>query len=138
MNLKGDAMCRATLRPIGALAISLMLTGYAAAQEAPGELPSPVTLADVVRLAGERRDEIRAAQARVRAADARPAIASALPDPMLSPSLDHLPFMLNGADVSVTIEQQIPLSGIREHRRASAGRMVAGRLLSLEDRHIRV
>ena len=26
----------------------------------------------------------------------------------------------NGADVSVTIEQQIPLSGIRGHRRASA------------------
>ena len=113
-------MCRATLRPIGVLAISLVVTGSAAAQGAPGALPSPVTLPDVVRLAGERRDEIRAAQARVRAADARPAIVSALADPMLSPSLDHLPFMLNGADVSVTIEQQIPLSGIREHRRASA------------------
>jgi outer membrane protein TolC len=39
---------------------------------------------------------------------------------MISPSLDHLPFMLDGADVSFTIEQQIPLSGIRGHRRASA------------------
>jgi outer membrane protein TolC len=39
---------------------------------------------------------------------------------MISPSLDHLPFMLGGADVSFTIEQQIPLSGIRRHRRASA------------------
>jgi outer membrane protein TolC len=39
---------------------------------------------------------------------------------MISPSIDHLPFMLDGADVSVTIEQQIPLSGIRRHRRASA------------------
>src|SRR5512145_1268863 len=39
---------------------------------------------------------------------------------MLSPSLDHLPFMLEGADVSFTIEQQIPLSGIRGHRRAAA------------------
>jgi outer membrane protein TolC len=39
---------------------------------------------------------------------------------MIAPSLDHLPFMLGGADVSVTIEQQIPLSGIRGHRRASA------------------
>ena len=29
---------------------------------------------------------------------------------MVSPSLDHLPFMWSGADVSVTIEQQIPLS----------------------------
>jgi outer membrane protein TolC len=39
---------------------------------------------------------------------------------MISPSLDHLPFMMGGADYSVTIEQQIPLSGIRGHRRASA------------------
>ena len=39
---------------------------------------------------------------------------------MISPSLDHLPFMLGGADVSVTVEQRIPLSGIRGHRRASA------------------
>lgn len=39
---------------------------------------------------------------------------------MISPSLDHLPFMLGGADVSVTLEQRIPLSGIRGHRRTSA------------------
>ena len=83
-------------------------------------LPSPLTLGDVIRIAGERRDEIHAARARTTAGEARPAIVSALPDPMLSPSLDHLPFMLNGADFSVTIEQQIPLSGIRGHRRSSA------------------
>ena len=68
----------------------------------------------------ERRDEIQAARARIRAGEARPTIVSALEDPMISPSLDHLPFMLGGADVSFTIEQQIPLSGIRGHRRASA------------------
>jgi outer membrane protein TolC len=56
----------------------------------------------------------------VRAGETRPAIVSALEDPMISPSLDHLPFMLGGADVSFTFEQQIPLSGIRRHRRASA------------------
>jgi hypothetical protein len=83
-------------------------------------LPSPLSLGDVIRLAGERRDEIQAARARTRAGEARPAIVSALQDPMFSPSLDHLPFMLGGADVSFTIEQQIPLSGIRGHRRASA------------------
>jgi outer membrane protein, heavy metal efflux system len=83
-------------------------------------LPSPLTLADVVRIAGERRDEVEAARARTRAAEARPTIVGALADPMISPSLDHLPFMLGGADVSFTIEQQIPLSGIRGHRRASA------------------
>ncbi len=83
-------------------------------------LPSPLRLVDVVRIAGERRAEIDAARARTRAAEQRPAIVGALQDPMVSPSLDHLPFMWGGADVSVTIEQQIPLSGVRGHRRASA------------------
>jgi outer membrane protein TolC len=73
-----------------------------------------------MRIAAERRDEIQAARARTRAGEARPTIVSALENPMISPSLDHLPFMMGGADVSVTIEQQIPLSGIRRHRRASA------------------
>ena len=91
----------------------------AAAQDAK-PLPSPLGIGDVIRIAAERRDEIQAARARTRAGEARPAIVSALSDPMLSPSLDHLPFMLNGADFSVAIEQQIPLSGIRGHRRASS------------------
>ena len=89
------------------------------AQEAQ-PLPSPLSLGDVVRIASERRDELAAARARVRAGEARPAIVSALQDPMISPSLDHKPFMMSGADVSVTIEQQIPLSGLRGHRRTSA------------------
>jgi outer membrane protein TolC len=93
--------------------------GPMAAQTTP-VLPSPLGLGDVIRLAGERRDEIQAARARIRAGEARPGIVSGLEDPMISPSLDHLPFMLGGADVSFTIEQQIPLSGIRRHRRASA------------------
>jgi outer membrane protein TolC len=88
--------------------------------QTPPVLPSPLSLGDVIRLASERRDEIQAARARIRAGEARPTIVSALQDPMISPSLDHLPFMLGGADVSVAIEQQIPLSGIRGHRRASA------------------
>jgi outer membrane protein TolC len=92
----------------------------AAAQEPVQALPSPLSLADVIRIAGDRRDEIQAARAGIRAGEARPTIVAALADPMVSPSLDHLPFMLGGADVSVTIEQQIPLSGIRRHRRASA------------------
>jgi outer membrane protein TolC len=95
-------------------------SGRAPAQQPAETLPSPVSLADVIRIAGDRRDEIEAARARVRAGEARPTIVAALADPMISPSLDHLPFMLNGADVSVAIEQQIPLSGIRGHRRASS------------------
>ena len=91
----------------------------AAAQTRPA-LPSPLSLADVIRVAGERRAEVEAARARSRAGEERPTIVSALEDPMISPAIDHLPFMLDGADVSVTIEQRIPLSGIRRHRRASA------------------
>ena len=105
-----------------AAAVVLALAGspVIAAAQTSETLPSPLGLADVVRLAGDRRDEIEAARARTRAGEARPDIVSALEDPMISPSLDHLPFMLQGADVSVTIEQRIPLSGIRGHRRASA------------------
>ncbi len=98
---------------------SALLTSDATAQPA-SPIPSPLSLTDVVRIASERRDEIAAARARSLAAEQRPAIVSALEDPMISPSIDHLPFMWGGADVSVTIEQQIPLSGIRRHRRASA------------------
>ena len=100
---------------LGILAVS---PGFAAAQ-ATESLPSPLSLGDVIRIASERRDEIQAARERIRAGEARPTIVSALEDPMISPSLDHLPFMLGGADVSITIEQQIPLSGIRRNRRAS-------------------
>lgn len=102
------------------LVIVTMLQTPTAVAQATSALQSPLSLADVIRLAGERRDEIHAARARSLAAEQRPAIVSALEDPMISPSLDHLPFMWGGADVSVTIEQQIPLSGIRGHRRASA------------------
>ena len=102
------------------LAIAAIGWPALAAAQAATDLPSPLGLADVVRVASQRRAEIQAARARVRAGEARPAIVSGLEDPMLSPSLDHLPFMLGGADVSITIEQRIPLSGIRRHRRASA------------------
>ncbi len=98
----------------------MVLTGPTGAWAQTPVLPSPLSLGDVIRVASERRDEIQAARARTRAGEARPAIVSALEDPMIAPSLDHLPFMLGGADVSLTIEQRIPLSGIRGHRRASA------------------
>jgi outer membrane protein TolC len=107
------------LRSVVLLAV-WVATSPAAARAQTAGLPSPLSLDDVVRVAGERRDEIQAARARVRAGEARPAIVSALADPMISPSLDHLPFMLGGVDYSVTIEQQIPLSGIRGHRRTGA------------------
>jgi outer membrane protein TolC len=102
------------------LLTTLVIAPARTAAQATQPLPSPLTLGDVIRIAGERRDEIQAAQARIRAGEARPAIVSALADPMISPSLDHKPFTMSGADYSVTIEQQIPLSGIRRNRRTSA------------------
>lgn len=107
--------------PIGVLLfVAILVTSRPAVAQTEVALPSPLTLGHVIQMAGERRDEIQAAHARTRAGEARPAIVSALADPMISPSLDHLPFRLDGANVSVTIEQQFPLSGIRGHRRASA------------------
>ena len=102
------------------LVIRLLWLSAPAIAQASQPLPSPLTLADVVRISGERRDEIEAARARTRAAEARPALVSALSDPMVSPALDHKPFMMGGADYSVTIEQEIPLSGIRRNRRVAA------------------
>ena len=101
-------------------AIVAIIAPASAAAQAPQSLPSPLTLPDVIRLAVERRDEIRAAHARIQAGEARAASVSALADPMISPSLDHKPFTMSGADYSVTIEQQIPVSRIRRNRRASA------------------
>jgi cobalt-zinc-cadmium efflux system outer membrane protein len=81
---------------------------------------TPLTFADVLRVAGERRDEIVAAREAIRAGEQRPTIVSALDDPMVAMSLDHIPFMGGGVDFNGTVEQRWPLSNVRAHRRASA------------------
>lgn len=86
----------------------------------PEALPDPLRLEQVIQRARQRRFEVAAAQARAGAAGQRPAIVSALEDPMVSPSIDHLPFMLQGVDASLAIEQRFPLSGILGHRRSAA------------------
>jgi cobalt-zinc-cadmium efflux system outer membrane protein len=78
-----------------------------AAPDATGAL----RLGDVIREARSRRREIVAATARASAAGAVPDRVSALPDPMVMASLDHLPLMLDGANYSFMVEQQFPLSG---------------------------
>jgi outer membrane protein, heavy metal efflux system len=45
---------------------------------------------------------------------------SALEDPEVFASIDHLPFMGGGADLSLAIEQRFPLSGIRGDRARAA------------------
>jgi outer membrane protein TolC len=110
-----DSMTPCSVPVVVALVLAVWPTGRAAAQD----LPNPLSLSDAIRVAHERRFEIEAARASAAAAGARADIVSALDDPMLSSSLDHLPFMWAGADVSVTLEQRFPLSGIRGHRRAA-------------------
>jgi len=83
-------------------------------------LPAPLGVGDVLRVAKARRAEVAAAGARARAAAERPAIVSALDDPEVFSSIDHLPFMGGGADVSFTLEQRFSLSGLRGHRRRVA------------------
>lgn len=127
------------------LGISLFLLDFARA-----ETSLPLSLQDVVDLALEQRQEITAARARADAARARPAIVSALEDPMLSPAIDHYPFdpmdegdsmdtaptMEEGEspsepvatenasnrryDWSVSVEQKFPLSRVLTHRRHAA------------------
>jgi outer membrane protein TolC len=104
------------------LAILLLGASSALAEERSGlpDLPSPLRLPDVLAYARAHRSEIVAARARVRAADERPAIVSALEDPMVMPSVDHLPFMLHGVDASLMVEQRFPLSGVLGDRRRAA------------------
>jgi outer membrane protein TolC len=102
------------------LAVLGILAPREACAQDPEALPNPLGLERVVQIAGERRAEIAAARARARAAGERPAIVSALEDPTIFPSIDHLPFMLQGVDYSVSVEQRFPLSGMRGHRRGAA------------------
>ena len=105
--------------------LHLLFLGQAQAQHSEREpvdeaLPNPLQLQYVVRFARSHRAEITAARARAHAAAQRPAVVSALDDPMISPSLDHLPFRLHAADVSLTVEQRFPLSHVRGNRRKAA------------------
>lgn len=83
-------------------------------------LPSPLSIVAVVEHAATHRAELEVARARRAAAQQRTASVSALEDPMVMPSLDHVPFMLHGADVSLMVEQRFPLSRLRSHREHSA------------------
>lgn len=108
------------VRVLGLSLVLIASPGAGALAQQPVYPAGPLNLEAAVQLASQRRPEIAAARARARAAEARPAIAGALEDPSVSASIDHLPFMLNGADVSFAVEQRFPLSGIRGHRRAAA------------------
>ncbi len=55
---------------------------------------------------------MQAARFRTNAAAEHPKVVSALPDPMVMVSMDHLPFSMMGVDGSVTVQQDFPLSGV--------------------------
>ncbi|MES1174961.1 MAG: TolC family protein [Myxococcales bacterium] len=105
---------------INAFALVVLFSGTGAAERGEGLLPSPLRLQDVTRFAREHRAELSVARARARAAGERPAIVSGLEDPMIFPSLDHVPFMLDGVNWSLTVEQRFPLSSVRGNRRRVA------------------
>ena len=92
------------------------------------------SLEEVQQQALSHRKEIGAAEARLKAAEQKPSVVSALEDPMLMPSIDHYPFEKagdmeeesNGSfDWSIALEQRFPLSRLRSHRREVAEAEVA-------------
>jgi outer membrane protein TolC len=105
-----------------AVCVALIATSIAvpANAEELAPLPNPLRVSDAMRIARTRRLEVIAARARARAAAERPAIVSALDDPEVFGSIDHLPFMGGGVDASFMIEQRFPLSSIRGDRRRAA------------------
>lgn len=119
------------------VALAMMVCGAAAAA---GGQADRMTLDEARQIAREHRYEVRAAMARVRAAQQKPAIVGALEDPVIAPAIDHYPDEAmpdEGGDASmdspesggesdrrydwsVTLEQSFPLSRLRTHRRDSA------------------
>lgn len=123
--MKMNRLFRALWKPsrdllaLTGLVLALLVPSSAEAQN-HDDLPSPLRLQDVLAYGRAHRQEIVAARARARAAGERPAIVSALEDPMVMSSIDHLPFMLHGVDASLMVEQRFPLSGVLGHRRRAA------------------
>ncbi len=135
METSSDIRLRRGQRGAGLLVTALLaLAPWASAlAQDPASETDPLRWADVPQLARQGRSEVVAARERAVAAGERPAIVSALEDPMISPSVDHWPFGMPVADVSLAIEQRFPLSGIRGHR-GRAAEAEATRLRSDEAR----
>ncbi len=102
------------------LLVLFLIGVFAGTAFAESALPAPLRAQDVATLARTKRAEITAARAKARAAAQRPAIVSALDEPTVSFSLDHVPFNMMGVDGNVTIEQSFPLSRIRGNRKRAA------------------
>lgn len=136
----------AVWRYVALAALLVMPLWTAAADHAAGDPAarrSLLALSTVVDLAATQRPEVTAALAKAAAAGQRPAIVSALEDPMVMAGIDHYPYSGMEAgpaagdpgmepvpmatdrtfgrfDWSVAVEQRFPLSRVRRYRRAGA------------------
>src|SRR5690606_31830356 len=106
------------------LAPLVLVASIASAAAADVALPDPLRLADVTSVALRNRPEVSAATAQADALAERPAIVSALEDPMITTSIGYPDESMMGVDRrydrSISIEQRFPLSRVRSHRRAVA------------------
>jgi len=88
--------------------LALLFPGFCLAQP---EMPARWSLEAVVGMAREQRQDIIAARARADAARERPAIVSALEDPMLAPSIDHYPFDRMDSEEPMPASTEPPMEG---------------------------
>lgn len=100
--------------------ICLLFSNSLPASDSVPDLPPSLVFEEILKIAKERRAEIRATQERINASRQRETVLSALEDPMIIPSIDHWPYGMSNADVSLGIEQRFPLSRIRGQRKQSA------------------
>ncbi len=100
--------------------------------------PPPLRLADLLREAHEKNPDLRAAQARVSAAQSSISPAGALDDPMLMVQLWNAPVDFSTIPVMVQITQPIPLGGKRAARTdvARADAAIAAADLSAKQRDL--
>jgi outer membrane protein TolC len=82
--------------------------------------PPPLRLADLLREAREKNPDLKAATARVRAAQSAISPAGALDDPMLMVQLWNTPVDFSTVPVMVQLSQNIPLGGKRGARTDAA------------------
>lgn len=103
---------------VGPLCLALTAAARPVRAQDADPLPSPLRLEQVVQIAHDHRAEIVAAQARARASAQRPAIVSALDDPMIFPTVDHAPFSGAGGDARASKNLPAPCAprrhGLRE------------------------
>lgn len=112
---------RISTRIFTLLVLAISTTSIAAADAV---LPDPLRLTDVTSVALRNRAEVSAATAQADALAERPAIVSALEDPMITTSIGYPDEGMMGVDRrydrGISIEQRFPLSRVRTHRRAVA------------------